>query len=122
MKYYVETHEWIELVDGIATVGISKYAAEELGDLTYVEMPALGETFAAGDVIGTVESVKAASDIFAPIGGTVSEVNDALADDPALLNQAPEGDGWICRLKDVKEEELKKLLTAEQYLKSINAE
>lgn len=122
MKYYVETHEWIELVDGIATVGISKYAAEELGDLTYVEMPALGETFAAGDVIGTVESVKAASDIFAPIGGTVSEVNDALADDPALLNQAPEGDGWICRLKDVKEEELKKLLTVEQYLKSINAE
>ena len=122
MKYYVETHEWIELVDGIATVGISKYAAEELGDLTYVEMPALGETFAAGDVIGTVESVKAASDIFAPIGGTVSEVNDALADDPALLNQAPEGDGWICRLKDVKKEELKKQLTVEQYLKSINAE
>lgn len=122
MKYYVETHEWIEIVDGIATVGISKYAAEELGDLTYVEMPPLGETFAAGDVIGTVESVKAASDIFAPIGGTVSEVNEALADDPALLNQAPEGDGWICRLKDVNEEELKKLLTAEQYLKSINAE
>ncbi len=119
MKYYAETHEWIEVVDGIATMGISTFAAEELGDLTYVEMPAVGKAFAAGAVIGTVESVKAASDIFAPIGGTVSEVNDALAADPALLNQAPESDGWICRLKDVKEDELKTLLTAEQYQKTI---
>lgn len=119
MKYYAESHEWIEIIDGVATVGISDFAAEELGDLTYVEMPELGQTYAAGDVIGTVESVKAASDIFAPLAGTVSEVNAALADDPALLNQDPEGDGWICRLQGVKEEDLATLLTAAQYQQSI---
>lgn len=119
MKYYAETHEWVEIVAGVATMGISIFAAEELGDLTYVDMPAVGKAFAAGAVIGTVESVKAASDIFAPIGGTVSEINEALTADPAVLNKSAEGEGWICRLKDVKEDDLKKLLTAEQYQKII---
>lgn len=119
MKYYAESHEWVEIVDGIATVGISEFAAEELGDLTYVEMPAVGAVFAAGATFGSVESVKAASDIYAPLAGKVSEVNDALTTAPEVLNESPEGEGWICRFTDVDQSGLSRLMSREDYLKSI---
>ena len=94
-------------------------AAEELGDLTYVEMPAVGAVFAAGATFGSVESVKAASDIYAPLAGKVSEVNDALTTAPEVLNESPEGEGWICRFTDVDQSGLSRLMSREDYLKSI---
>jgi glycine cleavage system H protein len=119
MKLYAKSHEWIEVVDGVATVGISKFAADELGDVTYLELPDLGTELKAGEVLGSIESVKAASDIFAPAGGTVSEVNEALESDPAIVNQSAEDEGWICRLENVNLADLDKLMSEKEYLESI---
>lgn len=119
MKLYAKSHEWIKVVDGIATVGISKFAAEELGDVTYLELPAVGTVVKAGEVLGSVESVKAASDIFAPAGGTVSAVNDALESDPAIVNQSAEEEGWICQLENVNVADLDNLMSEEEYLESV---
>lgn len=121
MKFYAKSHEWIKVkvIDDIATIGISKFAADELGDVTYLELPVVGTTFEAGEVLGSIESVKAASDIFAPVGGTVSEVNEALESDPAIVNQSAEDEGWICRLENVNLADLDKLMGEEEYLESI---
>ena len=119
MKLYAESHEWIEVADGIATVGISKFAADELGDVTYLELPEVGTVLEAGEVLGSVESVKAASEIFAPAGGTVVAVNDALETDPALVNQSAEGDGWICRLENINAADLDKLMNEAAYLEFV---
>ena len=121
MKFYAKSHEWIKVkvIDDIATIGISKFAADELGDVTYLELPVVGTTFEAGEVLGSIESVKAASDIFAPVGGTVTEVNEALESDPAIVNQSAEDEGWICRLENVNLADLDKLMSEEEYLESI---
>ncbi|MFA6931094.1 MAG: glycine cleavage system protein GcvH [Lentisphaeria bacterium] len=120
MKRYAKSHEWVEVVDNSATVGISKFAAEELGDVTYLEMPELGSEIKAGEMLGSIESVKAASDIFAPIGGTVIAVNEALATDPAILNQSPEEEeGWICRLEKINAADLAKLMSEAEYLEFV---
>lgn len=119
MRKYAETHEWIEVKDGIATIGISTHAADEMGDLTYIELPEIGKEFKAGEPFGTVESVKAASEIFAPVDGIVCEINTALEDDPASLNKSPEEDGWICKFKNVDEAALDNLMTQAEYLKSV---
>lgn len=117
MKRYAKSHEWVEVVDNSATVGISKFAAEELGDVTYLEMPELGAELKAGEMLGSIESVKAASDIFAPIGGTVTAVNEALETDPAILNQSPEAEeGWICRLEKINAADLAQLMSEAEYL------
>lgn len=117
MKRYAKSHEWVEVVDNSATVGISKFAAEELGDVTYLEMPELGAELKAGEMLGSIESVKAASDIFAPIGGTVTAVNEALETDPAILNQSPEEEeGWICRLEKINAADLAQLMSEAEYL------
>ena len=115
MKRFSEEHEWVEVKDGVATVGISAYAAEEMGDITFVEMPELAVVLAQGDTMCVIESVKAAQDVFAPIGGTVAEVNQRLVNDPGLINQSPEKDGWICRLEEIDESELDGLMTDAQY-------
>ncbi len=115
MKRYSEEHEWVELQNGIATVGITAYAAEELGDITFVELPEKGKAFAPGAAMCVVESVKAASDVFIPVGGTIAEVNSRLEDTPELINASPEKDGWICKLTQVNEKELDRLMTEEQY-------
>ena len=114
-KKFSEEHEWVEYKNGVATVGISAYAAEELGDITFVELPDKGVVFAQGDVMCVVESVKAASDVFAPVGGTVTEVNGRLEEDPGLINASPEKDGWFCKLEEVDEAELDGLMLEEQY-------
>lgn len=119
MKLYAKSHEWIEVADGSATVGISKFAAEELGDVTYLELPEVGTVLKAGEVLGSVESVKAASEIFAPAGGTVSAVNEALETDPALVNQSAEGDGWICRLEKINTADLDTLMNEAAYLEFV---
>lgn len=119
MKLFASTHEWIEIADGIATVGISEHAADEMNDLTYVELPEMGRTYAAGEGFGSVESVKAASEIHAPVTGTVCEVNAALETTPDDVNKDAEGSGWICRFKDLDESSMKGLMTKEEYLASV---
>ena len=116
---FAESHEWARLEsDGSVTVGISDHAQEALGDVVFVELAEVGKTFAAGDAAGVVESVKAASDIYAPIGGEVIAVNEALADSPELLNEEPYG-AWIFKLKPSNPAELDKLLDAAGYRAAI---
>lgn len=112
---YTEEHEWIRDEAGVCTIGITSYAAEQLGDVTYVELPEIGAKFAKGAEISTVESVKAASDIYAPVGGEVVEVNTALEDQPELVNESPYGDGWFFKLKEVDPSELSSLMDAAAY-------
>ena len=114
MRYTVE-HEWIRLENGVATVGISNHAQHELGDITFIELPPVGKTLQKGDALGVIESVKAASDIFAPAGGTVATVNTALLDAPETVNTAAEGEGWICTLSGVDPNALAGLMTPLQY-------
>jgi len=112
---YTKDHEWIGLENGLAVVGITQHAQQALGDITYVELPAVGKALKARDVLGVVESVKAASDIFAPVAGIVAETNGELGTTPELINQDPYGKGWICRLQHVKPADLDALLTAADY-------
>lgn len=112
---YTKDHEWIGRAGELWTVGISDYAQSQLGDITYVELPKVGKTFKAGESMCVIESVKVASDIFAPAGGTVAEVNKEVERSPELVNQEPYGGGWICRLKGVDQREADALMTAGQY-------
>ncbi|MBO9379032.1 glycine cleavage system protein GcvH [Sphingomonas histidinilytica] len=113
--YFTEDHEWITVNGGTATVGITDYAQAQLGDIVFVELPAAGANVAKGGEAAVVESVKAASDVFAPVTGTVSEVNAALEEDPALVNSAPEGDGWFFKLALADPAELEGLMDAAAY-------
>jgi len=97
--YYTDEHEWLSVDGDVATVGITNYAQEQLGDLVFVELPDVGKTVAKGEDTVVVESVKAASDVYAPIDGEVTEVNEALTGDPALVNSAAESGGWLFKLK-----------------------
>ncbi len=98
---YTKDHEWVRLDGPIATVGITEYAQQALGDLVFVDLPEPGRTVAAGDTCAVVESVKAASDIYAPVAGRVAEVNRAIVEDPSLINRDPDGEGWFFRLEGV---------------------
>jgi len=113
--YFTDEHEWISVEGGAATVGITDYAQAQLGDIVFVELPALGTDVAKGGEAAVVESVKAASDVFAPVTGTVSEINAALEADPALVNSAPEGDGWFFKLALADPSELEGLMDAAAY-------
>ena len=112
---FLESHEWVRVEDGVATVGISDHAQNALGDLVYVEVPEVGADAEAGDAIAVVESVKAASDVYAPLSGEVIAVNEALEDAPELINDEPYGEGWIFRIKLSDEDEIENLLSAEAY-------
>lgn len=113
---FVDTHEWVRLeADGIASVGITNHAQELLGDLVYVELPAVGASIATGDTIGVVESVKAASDLYSPIAGEVVEVNDAVVADPTLANTEPHAAGWLFKVKLADVAELDSLMSADKY-------
>lgn len=117
---YAPSHEWVKIeADGTATVGITDYAQNSLGDITYVQLPGVGATLTAGQSFGVVESVKAASDVYAPVGGTVLAANAALNDTPETLNRAPYGDGWLLKLKLSNPDEAARLLDADAYGKSI---
>jgi len=115
MKRFSEEHEWVELVDGIATVGITAYAAAELGDITFIELPEVGIVLGQGEALCVVESVKAASDVFVPIGGTIVAVNSKLEEEPEQINDSPENDAWICRLNEVDASEMDALMTEKDY-------
>jgi glycine cleavage system H protein len=116
---FLSTHEWVLAEDGIATVGVSDHAQELLGDLVYVELPETGSTVAAGDSVGVIESVKAASDTYAPISGEIIEVNSDLEDAPERINVDPYGDGWMYKMSIEDPEELENLLDADAYSESI---
>ncbi len=113
---YSREHEWVLVEDEAgAVIGISDFAQNELGDVVYVEAPAIGETISKDDPFGAVESVKAVSDLYAPVSGTVVEVNDALADTPELVNEDPYGEGWIIKVTMSDVSELEDLMTHEEY-------
>ncbi len=114
---YVSSHEWVRLEeDGTVTIGVTDHAQEALGDVVFVELPDAGATLAAGDDAGVVESVKAASDIYAPIGGEVIAVNELLEDEPETVNSDPYNDGWFFKLQPADLSELDSLLSAEDYI------
>jgi glycine cleavage system H protein len=112
---YTAEHEWARLEDGIATVGITSYATEQLGDVVFVELPEVGRRLEAMKPFGVVEAVKTVSDLYAPVGGEVIEVNAALADNPALVNQEPYGQGWVVRIRVADEREYGKLMSSADY-------
>lgn len=112
---YTEEHEWIRLEGEIGVVGITDYAQEQLGDVVYVELPEIGKVVARGEEAAVVESVKAASEVYAPVSGEVVEVNEALAEDPAKVNADPTGDGWFLKLKVGDPAELDALMDDEAY-------
>ena len=116
---YTKTHEWVRLEDDIATVGITDHAQDELGDVVFIELPEKGASFGSGVSFGTVESVKAVSDLYAPVGGEVVEVNEALNDAPEKINEEPYGGGWMIRLRVSEEADL---LSAGEYEKLLEEE
>ena len=117
---FTKDHEWLVDDGGNSyVVGITDHAQDSLGDVTFVELPEIGTSFSRGEVFGVVESVKAASDLYMPVGGEILEVNEELGDSPEKLNESPYGDGWIIKIKSNAIEELSSLLTADQYKEEI---
>ena len=121
-RRYLESHEWVKLEGDEALAGISDFAQHELSDVVYVELPAVGDTFAQGDTVATVESVKAASDIYMPMSGEILSVNGELGDSPALVNGDPFGRAWFVRFRPSKPEEYDALLDAAAYQKHCEEE
>lgn len=112
---YTESHEWIETKEGIATVGVSEFAQDELGDIVYVELPEVGKIVTAGQDVAVLESTKAAADVYSPVTGEVTEVNKALQDSPDLINSSAESQGWIFKVRMDDESELDQYLDKEKY-------
>ena len=113
---YTKSHEWVRTEGDTATIGITDHAQDELGDVVFVELPEVGTTFDAGDSFGTVESVKAVSDLYTPVGGEVVEVNETLNDQPEMINEDPYGEGWIVKLSTSGEGDLLSASDYEQFL------
>ena len=112
---FTKDHEWVVLEGDVATIGITAYAADQLGDVVFVELPEVGKTLAQKDVAGVVESVKAAADVYMPVSGEVVEVNQALADEPSLANSDPMGAGWFFKVKLAKADEVAALMDEQAY-------
>ena len=114
-KKYSKKHEWVELDGDIATIGITKHATEQLGDIVFTEVPDAGKAFEAGGEAAVVESVKAASDVYSPISGEVTENNQDIVSDPSLVNQDPEGNGWFFKVKVANADQINELMTKDEY-------
>jgi glycine cleavage system H protein len=112
---YTRDHEWVRIEDDACVVGITDFAQTELGEVVFVELPEVGHLFDAGDELGTIESVKAVAEVYTPVAGEVVEVNEALKDDPGLINADPHGDGWLVRLKHSSSSVFGELMSAEEY-------
>ena len=119
---YAKSHEYIHVENGVGTVGITDYAQKELGDVVFVELPQVGSPLEAADELGSIESVKAVSELFAPVSGEVVEVNEALSDKPELVNTDPYGDGWMIKVRLSDPSEMDVLMTAEEYEEYIQTE
>ncbi|MBD3422508.1 MAG: glycine cleavage system protein GcvH [Chitinivibrionales bacterium] len=119
---YARTHEWVNVEGTQAVIGISDHAQEALGDITFVELPEVGQTLEVGKEFGVIESVKAASDLYAPLGGTVAEVNNSLDAEPEAINKSPYENGWIVKLKNITIDDASSLLDAASYRKLLESE
>lgn len=113
--YFTEDHEWVKIDGAVATIGITKHAAEQMGQVVFVELKEVGESFAKGDEMGVIESVKAASEIYAPISGEIIEANGPIVDNPEAVNEDPESTSWLYKMKISNSDELKELLDADAY-------
>lgn len=119
---FTKTHEWILVNNDEATIGISDHAQKQLGDLVYIDLPEIGAQITAGDELGVVESVKAASDFYSPISGVVIEINNKASEDPAIVNRSPQDSGWLVKIKINDPYELEELMTNSEYLSNIDEE
>ena len=113
--HYSKDHEWVRVEGSVAVIGITDHAQDQLGDVVYVELPKAGDEFAANESFGSVESVKAVSEIFTPVSGEVTEINDSLTDEPEKVNQDPYGDGWMIKIRMKSQGVVDSLLTAAEY-------
>jgi glycine cleavage system H protein len=120
--YFTQDHEWVAVEGEIGTVGITQHAQEQLGDIVFVELPEVGASHSQGDEVGTVESVKAASELYAPVSGEVTEVNGELGDEPAKVNEDPTGEGWMYKVRLSATSELNELMDADAYSKHAAAD
>lgn len=120
--YYTKDHEWIKIDGDVATIGITEFAQDQLGDIVFVELPEVGKNLSVGDEAAVVESVKAASEVYAPIDGQVTEINPALADNPALVNSAAQSEGWFVKLKNFDKGQCEALMREEEYQKMVEGE
>ena len=114
-RKYTQEHEWVQIEDDIVTVGVTDYAANELGDIVFVELPETGEEFNQGDTVGTIESVKAVADLFLPVSGEVVAINDGVVDSPELVNSDPMDEGWLFKVKLSDTSEIDQLMDAAAY-------
>lgn len=121
-RHYTQSHEWVRIDGDIGTIGITDHAQKELGEIVYLELPEAGHVFNADEEFGTIESVKAVSELFSPISGEVLEVNKAAVAEPGIVNDDPFGDGWLVRIKLSTDEEVRKLMSAEQYAEYVKSE
>lgn len=112
---YTTEHEWVRVEEDSCIIGITEFAQKQLGDVVFVELPTVGQTFAGGDELGTIESVKAVAEFYAPVGGEVIEINNAVVDDPELLNDDPHGEGWLVKLRFSDANAFTSLMKAAQY-------
>ncbi len=117
---YTSSHEWVRVEGDTAVIGISDHAQQELTDLAFIELPEVGADLSAGDACGVVESVKTASDLYAPVSGEVTEINDALESEPGTVNEDPYGDGWFYRIRLSNADEIEDLLSPEDYAEQVN--
>lgn len=127
MKYpadfrYTKEHEWVKLEGNVASIGITDHAQHELGDIVYVDLPKVGSEAEAGKTFGSVESVKAVSDIYSPVTGEIIEINEGLSSAPEKLNSDPHGEAWLIKVRATSPDEIKQLMTAEQYQEYVGAE
>jgi glycine cleavage system H protein len=112
---YSREHEWLRVEDDLCVLGITEFAQQELGEVVFVELPEIGQVFNANDELGTIESVKAVAEVFTPVAGEVVEVNDAVVDDPELLNEDPHGEGWLIKIRFSSADDLKSMMKSEEY-------
>lgn len=120
--HYTQSHEWVRIQRELGTIGITDHAQKELGEIVYLELPEVGHVFNANDEFGTVESVKAVSELYMPVSGEVVEVNKAAVAEPGIVNDDPFGDGWLLRVKLSTDDEVGRLMTAEQYDEYVKSE
>jgi glycine cleavage system H protein len=112
---YSREHEWVRVMDDVCVLGITEFAQQELGEVVFVELPEVGQVFNAQDELGTIESVKAVAEVYSPVAGEVVEINDAVVDDPEMLNDDPHGEGWLVKIRFSSADDLKALMKAEAY-------
>jgi len=112
---YSKEHEWVRVMDDVCVLGITEFAQQELGEVVFVELPEVGQVFNANDELGTIESVKAVAEVYSPVAGEVVEINDAVVDDPEMLNDDPHGEGWLIKIRFSSADDLKALMKAEDY-------